>query len=313
VSHHIVVAFRMTPGGIQPGPEGTYLTRARALCARGEVLGANLVAWSAAVFALAWDPDSIEEAIDLAITLRDESRTPARAWACGVAEGELEPLAPQGTRGGLAWGEALLSAASLARVARPGEVLVDGDVRAVRAGQLQVTGIRAATDAGRRVRGWQLHLEQPWKAAEDLGSAVPPPPDDEEEEVSSAEILQIIEEVRPLDAAPRRAEASASVRRMLRDPSVAAAVDALPVLRRARADADLQSSGQRCKASLALAVALSLAGRHDEALLEALDALARAREQGTARPFEACRALIARLYAQNGRREVASLIAAMSP
>jgi hypothetical protein len=311
VSQHIVVAFRMTPGGIQPGPEGTYLSRARALCARGEALGALLVAWSAAVFALAWDPDSIEEAIDLAMTLRDESRTPARAWACGLAEGELEPLAAHDTRGGLAWGEALLSAASLARVARPGEVLVDGDVRALRSGQLQVTGIRAATDAGRRVRGWQLHLEQPWRAADDLGPEGPPPADDEEE-VSSAEILQIIEEVRPLDGPPHGAEASASVRRMLEDPSVAAAVDALPVLRRARADGDLQSPAHRCKMSLALALALSRLGRHDEALLEALDALARAREQGSARPFEACRALLAKLYAQAGRLEEASLIATMS-
>jgi hypothetical protein len=302
----------MTPAGIQPGPEGTYLTRARALWARGEALGGRLVAWSAAIFGLAWDPDSIEEAIELAVTLRHESRTLARAWACGVAEGELEPLAAQDTRGGLAWGEGLLSAASLARVASPGEVLVDGDLRAVRAGQLQVMGIRAATDAGRRVRGWQLHLEQPWKSAEDLVFGEPPP-EDEEEEVSNADILQIIEEARPLDAANRYVEASASVRRMLREGSVAAAVDALPVLRRVRADADLQSPSSRCKTSLALALALSLIGRHEEALLEALDALARAREQGTPRPFEACRALIARLYAKTGRLEEASLIATMSP
>jgi len=40
----------------------------------------------------------------------------------------------------LAWGDALLAAMSLARVARPGEVLVDGDVRALRAGQLTLRG-----------------------------------------------------------------------------------------------------------------------------------------------------------------------------
>lgn len=311
MTDRIVVAFRMTPGGIRPGPEGTYLGRARAICARGEALGARLVAWSAAVFALAWDPDSIEEAIELATSLRDEAETVTRAWACGVAEGELEPFAAHDTRGGLAWGEALLSAASLARVAKPGEVLVDGDVRAIRAGQLHVTGIRAATDAGKRVRGWQLDLEQPWKIAEDV--AVDLPPADEEEEVSSAEILQIIEEVRPLDPPARSSEATTSVRRLLQTASVASAVDALPVLRRARTDASLRSPAERCRTSLALALALSMAGRQDEALLEALDALARAREQGTWRSFEACRALIARLYARSGHAEAASLIASMSP
>jgi hypothetical protein len=316
VTHHIVVAFRMSPGGLPPGPEGTYLSRARALCARGEALGARLVAWSAAVFALAWDPDSIEEAIELAISVRDEARSPSRAWACGLAEGELEPLAAHDSRAGLAWGEALLTAASLARIAKPGDVLVDGDVRAVRAGQLQLTGIRAATDAGRRVRGWQLHLELPWKVAEDIAPDIGsdrPPPEDDEEEVSSAEILQIIEEVHPFDVPPRRTEADVSVRRMLRSASVASAVDALPVLRRARTDADLQSPADRCRTSLALALALSMAGRHDEALLEALDALARAREQGTSEPFEACRALLAKLYGQTGRVEAATLIATMSP
>ncbi|HEX3769656.1 MAG TPA: hypothetical protein VHV30_02270, partial [Polyangiaceae bacterium] len=163
LERQIVVAFRMPPAGLQPGPEGPYIQRARSICARGEALGGRLVAWSAALLAMAWDPDSIEEAFELATSLREDSSGDDRSWTCGIAEGTLEPLAPDGQRMHLAWGEPLRAAASLARIAKAGEVLVDGDVRALRAGQLSLVGARSATDAGQRVRGWRLDLENPWK------------------------------------------------------------------------------------------------------------------------------------------------------
>ena len=75
VDRQIVVAFRMPPAGLLPGPEGPYLSRARSICARGEALGGRLVAWSAALLAMAWDTDSIEEAFELATSLREESST----------------------------------------------------------------------------------------------------------------------------------------------------------------------------------------------------------------------------------------------
>lgn len=311
----------MTPGGIRPGPEGTYLARARDLRARGESLGARLVAWSAAVFVLAWDESAIEPAVLVATSIRGEAYTTARAWACGIAEGALDPIAPGED---LAWGEALLAAASLARIARPGEVLLDGDVRAIRAGQLQVVGVRTATDAGRRVRGWQLELEQPWKVAETVHvePAARTGPTDDDEEISSAEILQIVDDScprtprLPRSDRPRRIDANGANPGLpsLRDlfaagsASVSSAVAALPGLRRARAEAEVRDPGERCRTSLALALALSVAGRTDEALLEGLDALARAREAGSSRAVVACRALLAKVYARAGRREAASLI-----
>src|ERR1700722_4892359 len=106
----------MPPAGLAPGPEGPYLVRARSMCARGEALGGRLVAWSAALLAMAWDCDSIEEALLLATSLREEALPPERGGSSGVAEGGLEPLAPDGARMHLAWGEALVSAASLARI-----------------------------------------------------------------------------------------------------------------------------------------------------------------------------------------------------
>jgi hypothetical protein len=336
VGRHIVVAFRMPPAGIAPGPEGAFIARARSLFSRGEALGGQLIAWSAALLAVAWDTESMEEAVLLSTSIREEARTQERAWAGGLAEGELEPLAPDGARMHLAWGPALLMAASLARIARAGEVLVDGDVQALRAGQLALLGARAATDSGQRVRGWKLDLEHPWKrSVHGLPPGVPPPlppaarqrapsrsdveatletpaMDFSDEELSSAEVIQIVEAtILPL-AGEAAAEPPASeertgtriaerVRKLARGDEDADAIEALADLRRARAAAEGGPPAARCQAALALAMTLAIAGRPEEALLEALDALARAREAQDAKAVGACMALLAKLYSGVGR------------
>ncbi|MGH7436936.1 MAG: hypothetical protein ACRENE_14785, partial [Polyangiaceae bacterium] len=281
MSRSIVVAFRMPPAGIRPDSDGTYLGRARSLCSRGEALGGQLVAWSAALLAMAWDIDSIEEAVMLAVSVRQGSSALERAWAGGLAEGELEPFAPDGQRMHLAWGEALLAAASLARAARPGEVLVDGEVRALRASQLALHGARSSTDSGQRVRGWRLDIEHPWRSSPD---GFP------ESEVSTEDVLQIVERrsEAPNGAAARdRDESPAPPRTGSKPPGLAQhvralkehdtsgfGVEALTDLRRTRALAEGGPAGSRCQAALALSMTLCLAGRADEALLEGLDALA---------------------------------------
>jgi hypothetical protein len=341
MSRHIVVAFRMAPAGMTPGPEGAYLTRARSMCARGEALGGRLVAWSAALLAMAWDDDSLEEALLLGTSIREESLSAERAWSSGLAEGELEPLAPDGARMQLAWGRALLSAASLARIARSGELLVDGDVRALRAGQLTLLGARAATDAGQRVRGWRLDLEHPWKRAvvESAASAdvtdryfVFPPqggastpdlnatqetaaldfvPDD----LSSSEVLEIVEAAgaAPVEAPPASQQRPGSpladrVRRLASGGAGHDAPEALADLRRSRAALEGGPPAARCQAALALAMTLAIAGRPEEALLEALDALARAREAQDPKAVGASMALLAKLYASAGHAGEASAL-----
>jgi hypothetical protein len=332
LERQIVVAFRMPAAGLAPGPEGTYLVRARSMCARGEALGGRLVAWSAALLAMAWETDAIEEAIELATSLREEAPASERAWSCGVAEGDLEALAPDGQRMYLAWGEALVSAASLARVAKPGEVLVDGDVRALRSGQLALIGARSSTDGGKRVRGWRLDLDRPWKngppifealqerdetmlvTADELEFVQPDATqpmkavDFEEDELSSADVLQVIEGVslqpfeEELSTSARRREGTLAdrVRALSQHPKNRDPVVAIADLRRARARAEDAAPAVRCQASLALAMTLSIAGRVEEALLEGLDALASARAADDPKAINACIALLAKLYTGAG-------------
>lgn len=79
--------------------------------------------------------------------------------------------------------------------------------------------------------------------------------------------------------------------------------DALRVLRRTRQELDPQDHRRRCQTSLALGVALSVAGRPDEALLESLDALARARQIKDERGARACITFLAKLFTMTGREE----------
>jgi hypothetical protein len=335
----------MPPAGLG---KGTYLGRARSLCARGEALGGSLVTWCAALLAIAWDTDSLEEAILLGASVLDESIGAAHRWAGGMSEGELEPLAADGARMQLAWGEAIVAAESLARVALPGEVLVDGEVRALRAGQLALLGSRAAVDGGRRVRGWRLDVSQPWRSpvetgigfsigaeatdphaavltngANEVGRGSPEATQETDaiefsvEEPSTAEVIEIIEasaaeapEPKTSDGAapPEHNQTMERVRTLVDGGHPAEAGEVLADLRRLRARADEAPASTRCQTALALAMTLAIAGRPEEALLDTLEALARAREAQDPKALRACTALLVKLYAAAGRGEEAAAL-----
>ena len=89
--------------------------------------------------------------------------------------------------------------------------------------------------------------------------------------------------------------------------------DALRVLRRTRSALDPKDHKLRCQTSLALGVALSVAGRPQEALLEGMDALARARYVGDERGAQACIAFLAKLFTSVGRAESERLRLSATP
>lgn len=82
--------------------------------------------------------------------------------------------------------------------------------------------------------------------------------------------------------------------------------DALRLLRRAKDGAKELGPADRSRAALALGVALAAAGRGTEALLEGLEALARAREAHDARGELACAKFLARLSTSAGSADAAA-------
>jgi hypothetical protein len=306
-----------SPGALVRGAH-PYLSRALALTRRAEALGARLVAWGATTIAFAWDLDSVEELILLATGLADESAPPEAQWTCGIAEGDLEPLG----RSHLAWGEPLLRAMSLSRVAHAGEVLIDVGVTALRTGELATAGLRKGKDVGGSAEGgtpqWQveqettgakLDLNSPWSRSR---RDVPSAPESEDPDEFAARMVEAgraalvsgnavsLQRLSEGLRATGEHDALADRMRAMARLSRGQIEDAIRALRQSRVVAMNEPAGIQCQASLALAFALATAGQPDDALLEGLDALARSREANDSRAQAACLAFLAKLFARVG-------------
>ncbi len=176
----IVICFRAAHG-----PGRSFLERARALEARTHAHGATLVAWGADRVAFAFEERRLAEAIALVTSPGEDRDGDELAWCVGVAQGDLKPLAEDGSRGTLAWGAPLVAATVLAGAAEPGDVLCAQAMRAIREGELLTAGTRIGRDGELRVRGVRLDRQHPWRrqAVEQLSRmrvaplvGVPPPP-----------------------------------------------------------------------------------------------------------------------------------------
>jgi hypothetical protein len=297
-------------GAYLRGPHA-YLNRALALTRRAEALGARLIAWGATTIAFAWDLDSVEEVILLATGLRDESAPPEAQWTCGLAEGELEPLG----RGHLAWGEPLLRAISLCRIAYAGEVLVDAGVSAFARGELATAGVREGVDLDHETSGLLLDLRSPWTRAPELAPesvdriSTPESLDPEEFAARMVELgrralvsgnAQSLQRLSEGLRATGEHDVLADRMRAMARLSRGQIEEAIRALRQSRMLSTNEPPGVQCQSSLALAFALATAGQPDEALLEGLDALARAREAKDSRAQAACLAFLAKLFARVG-------------
>jgi hypothetical protein len=297
------------PGASLRG-QHAYLERARALSRRAEALGARVVAWGASSVAFAWGLESIEEVILLAAGLRDDTAPPDAQWTCGIAEGELVLLG----RGDLAWGEALLRAASLARVAHAGEVLLDQQLSWLRNGELATAGVRTALDLDRETSGVRLDLRAPWLHAQQSSDDIAAVGEEEglDPEAFASRMVDLGKRalvsgnVRALQRsseglrATGEHEALADRMRALARLSRGQINEAIRALRQSRLLAMSEPPAVQCQAALALAFSLQTAGHPDEALLEGLDALARAREARDSRAQAACLAFLAKLFAGVG-------------
>ncbi len=270
-----------------------YLERARALTRRAEALGAELVSWGAASVAFGWDPELVEETIAFVVGLQDDT-----GWSCGISEGDMEALGEGASRATLGWGEPLLRAFSLARIAAPGEVLVDERVSATE--HLALGAARVGREAGLDVRGSVPDVQPPWNPVVDDPASTRNP-----QHVAERTLELVRHAVRSRSGGDALAARMQAIARLSRGE----VADALASLQRVRTATAGQPRVIQCQASLALAVALLAAGLPDEALLEALDALAHARAASDLRSTGACLAFLAKLFARVGRPHDAERIA----
>lgn len=302
----LVVCFRgPTPGG--PVEAERYLAQVLAVKRRAEAHGATLCAWSALTFSFCFEPDELEEAVRLAELCFTDAGAGLRA---GLAEGELMSVGERGSLAGLGWGMALLRASQLSRAARPGELLTDEDLYGRRGEELAALGVRGDGDPTKRL----LPVSQGEPSSAPL-IAIPmepePPPstrfDPTVESAKRALLQGDVGSLEGLIAELRRSGEHADlVERMSGFAALrrGATADALRRLRSAAETA--KEPGQRARARLAYAVALAGAGRAESALLEALEALARAREAHDPHGEHACALFLARISAAAGQLDAAS-------
>jgi hypothetical protein len=322
MSQKLVLCFRFPDLAAAPD---VHFARARELLDQATAHGAAPIATGIELYAFELDADQLEDGVEFAV---DVARRGAAGGvlAIGISEGELSRTDALGDKISLAWGPALTHASLLACVAEPGEVLVDASIRAARDGVLSARGARTVAQAGVRAHGILLDKEHPWKGAPIAASPVivasrPPDSDGDIDLLSSVPPANAssaaVEALRAgdLDAVGRMAE---RVRQLHGRAGLAERLDAMAdlargetsdAIRRLEAAAEAarrDGSRDRCRASLALAVALSAAGRHEDALFRGLDALARAREMDDFRGELATLRFLSHLSAAAGHPEIAA-------
>ncbi len=175
MSERLVLCCRLPSAG-EAAQGRTYLERARSILVRAEARDGTLVAWGAERLYFAFEPSGLADVIALVTTPGEECLPREERFAFGVAQGPLERLEGDGSRGELAWGQALVAAGALAASARSGDVLMADRVKAVRAGELVIRGGCFAEEAGIRLRGCRLDVQQPWRrdAAATVGRLAEP-------------------------------------------------------------------------------------------------------------------------------------------
>ena len=265
------------------------------------------------------------------------SKSAGQGFGAGIAEGEMSAVGEGGSLAALSWGMPLVRAVVLSSSARAGEVLVDVELFARREREIEALGFHCVGESAKRlVPGPAPAVAEPvsTRLLEPLpstrtpsmpppsfstevprftGSRPPPPgsvrPPDPLADMAKRALLQgDVPALERLTAQLRETgEHGDLVERMSGLVALrrGATADALRRLRNA-AEA-VAEPAQKARARLAYAVALASAGRSENALLEALEAMARAREAFDLLGEHACALFLARLSAATGHQDAASV------
>lgn len=299
---------------------------------RAMALGGRVVGWAPYELVVDFAWDGLYDAVDFLV---DAPLAPELSSA--MTFGETEVVTDTG-RVAMVVGPPLRRAAQLVKVARPGEVLLSPELVEVAEGRFGILG-EAGSRAGRPdVAAFVLDPDNPLTDFEEVGPASvtfgPSPAHHSlpSSRAPAAVVARHVERLASTTAAlgdtegavfppelatalkKRDAESLQELARSIRSHGGNAAErmeaiaelaggkagDALRRLRRSKEQAKTDDPSARCRAALALAVALMAAGRPYEAALEGLDGIARAREGLDQRGERACARFLAQLAQSMG-------------
>lgn len=307
--HAAVVSLRLATSGLAPGSAG----RLRDIASEAEAQGATLCAFGPFEVCLAFT--DIEEAAAFAAHIVAAKGELPRA---GLSVGDLTPYLPGEGFVRLSFGAPIVVATALARLAQPGEIIVDA---ATAEGRLPTIGPERSVTLGGKPRvAYALDTSSFGSTDDsiDLASthetiAAPSPDADSSvgremlelarEALTKTHEVSLDRAIAELNLTDEHAdvvERLAGVLAMTRG----AKEEGLRVLRRA-AEGE-QRDDRRARAVLAYAIGVAGAGRHDDALLEALSALAITRARGDRSGEKACARFLAQLSFSTGQAEAAS-------
>src|SRR5688572_11143424 len=274
---------------------------------RATALGGRVVAFGDHFLAVDFPWDALYDAIDFLI---DAPLLPE--LASGLAHGHMKVLY-ESPRVALVTGEAIERVAQLSELARPGEILVEPSLVTACDGRIGSIGEAGKRPGRPEIEALILDPEHPFKDS----TTVPPSPsrnlpmdEFDFEPTTRARAEQAARLAGATEAVGRESDSTfpEALAQALKDRSPEAisklservnagpltpaterlhamtellqgrSGDAIRRLREAREEAASGSPSARCRASLALAVAYAAVGRQQEAVLEGLFGLARARE-----------------------------------
>ena len=288
-----------------------FLGSARVLLLAADANGGRLVAWASTFLAIGWERDKLVSALEITLRLREEPR----AWSAGLAVGEVLYLNEHAST--FIGGVPLAAAEVLSAAAKPGETWVHESILTAFASQIKASTPMSLAWAGREVVGALLDAPAPPKISTAAMRAPAPryaspstfDMEEADPEALAARLVQLSRDAllggdaqsleKWSDGLKATGEKDALAERMRAMARLAKGRvgDALKALRDARKIAEEEGTQRaRCQAALALGVGLAFAGRNDEALLEGLDALARARESSDQQAEGACLAFLQKLF-----------------
>ncbi|NUP13472.1 MAG: hypothetical protein HOW73_46130 [Polyangiaceae bacterium] len=315
----VILTFRWNSSGHAPGAA----QRGEELAREAEANGATLCAFGPFEMSFAFGEGDVLEAAQLAARVVQTGGELSRA---GMAFGEIMSFLEGEGFVRLAVGAPIVIATALARFAQPGEVVVDAPLAKE---ALRFTGPARSITLGNKARAtFLLDVAAPvGTPPEEIDQRLTPvdEPDrapsievrDSDAPPGGRELLELAREaltkggdrigigqaVAELNLTEDHAdvvERLAGVLAMTRG----AKEEGLRVLRRA-AETE-QREDKRGRAVLAYAIGVAAAGRYDDALLEALSALAIARARGDRSGEKACARFLAQLSFSTGQPEAAS-------